>query len=283
MSIPRPATSVATRISFEPFLRLLRANSRCSCPFPPCRETGLYCRQRQGNRVVLGTETGERVVLRTETGEKGCTADIDRETGLYWGQRQGKGLYCGHRQGNSVVLGIETGKQGCTGDRDRGKGCTADRDRGKGCTADRDRETGLYWGHRQGNRVVVGTKTGKQGCTADRDRKTGLYCGQKQGCTWKRCRETGTERWKQDCTGDRDKETGLYLGQRHLSILTIQTEFGFIGKTCFQTRTHPNLLEGFGENVCTLLLVDEYDDRGIEPLLQYIQQLLPKINKKFKY
>ena len=46
MSIPRPATSVATMMSLTPPLRLLRANSLCSCPLPPWRVVALCCERK---------------------------------------------------------------------------------------------------------------------------------------------------------------------------------------------------------------------------------------------
>ena len=51
ISIPRPATSVATRISLAPALRLESANSLCSWPFPPCSVQALYCVKKEQLRL----------------------------------------------------------------------------------------------------------------------------------------------------------------------------------------------------------------------------------------
>ena len=47
ISIPRPATSVATMMSLVPPFKLARAYSLCSWPLPPCNVVALYCEQRE--------------------------------------------------------------------------------------------------------------------------------------------------------------------------------------------------------------------------------------------
>ena len=47
ISIPRPATSVATMMSLAPPFKLARAYSLCSWPFPPCSVVALYYQQKK--------------------------------------------------------------------------------------------------------------------------------------------------------------------------------------------------------------------------------------------
>lgn len=48
---------------------------------------------------------------------------------------------------------------------------------------------------------------------------------------------------------------------------------------CF-TVTHPHLLQGLGQNIAALLLVDEDDDGRLEAVRQDLQQLLPAQHKE---
>lgn len=83
MSMPRPATSVATRMSLAPAFRLDRANSRCSWPLPPCRVQALYCGVKWGS---AGGVWGGHASAVGSLHLRGCAAARGDTTGMGgWG------------------------------------------------------------------------------------------------------------------------------------------------------------------------------------------------------